>query len=67
MVNNVTLKELGSKIDTTLVVVKPGDVVLARVKAVSEYTAKLNKEAQEWKDLLMERKQLYGNTVKNFR
>ena len=44
MVNNVTLKELGSKIDTTLVVVKPGDVVLARVKAVSEYTAKFTRK-----------------------
>ena len=53
--NDVTLKELGSKIDTILVVVKPGDVVLAREKAVSEYTAKLNKEGQKWKDLLMDR------------
>ena len=33
--NDFSLKELGSNIDTTMVVVKPGDEVIARVKAVS--------------------------------
>lgn len=67
LLNDDSLKELGDKLDTTLVVVKPEDVVPARVKAVREYTAKLNKEAQEWKDLLVERKQQYGNAVENAR
>ena len=33
--NDFSLKELGSNIDTTMVVVKPGDEVIAREKAVS--------------------------------
>lgn len=67
LLNDNHLKELSEQLDTAVVVVKPEDVVPARVKAVREYTAKLNKEAQDWKDLLKERKQQYTNAVENDR
>lgn len=67
LLSDLELKDLGEKLDTAVVVVKAGDVVPARVKAVREYTDKLNKEAQEWKDLVVERKQQYVNAVENAR
>lgn len=67
LLNEGELKELADKLDSAVVVVKDEDIVPARVKAVREYTDKLNKEAQQWKDLLVERKQQYKNAVDNAR
>jgi len=65
LLNDEKLKGLADKLDTAVVVVKSEDIVPARVKAVREYSDKLNAEAQQWKDLLVERKQQYKNAVDN--
>ena len=49
--NDFSLKELGSNIDTTMVVVKPGDDLIARVKAVStrQSSTRISRRTCSWR------------------
>lgn len=67
LVDDSKMKELSEKIDTAVVKVTPEDIVPARVRAVREYTDRLNKEAQEWRDLLVDRKKQLKNAEENAR
>ena len=67
LIDETKAKELAENIDTAAVRVAPEDLVPARVKAVREYTERLNKEAQEWRELLVERRKQFkyvGEKVK---
>jgi len=65
LVDDEKAKELGDNIESSVVTVSQRDILPARVKAVREYTDRLNKEAWDWKDLVAERKKQYKNAEDN--
>jgi len=65
LIDETKAKELAKNIDTAAVRVAPEDLVPARVRAVRDYTERLNKEAQEWRELLVERRKQFKNAEEN--
>jgi len=61
------LEGIVSSLDKTEMDVKPGDLLSSKVRAVREYTQRLENESTQWRKFLSERNKIYKQSEANLR